>query len=367
MNTESVDFDLLPEVMVEVQDHLPELERDLHQLVQYPDSLELLASAFRHMHTIKGDFGYCRATPIMEYVHHLEGVMQSLRSRVFQCSALVAEALLQSMDLIHGMMQSLLESRKFGRTPPPRLIVLIDQLAQARTQPAADQAARMVLLSLHDPWQDEAEPALPAAPAAAADSIRRALALGVQLSEALVLRQPAWRGRSAMQLALVLALNAQYSQPSDPEVLEIAVYWHDVGLLAAPDQVLCHHPTQKPADWGDYVAHPERAASWLLSVAPDCSEAAQIIRQHHAWANGKGIVAQGYPHLPHQGAQMLACADLWFERIKGLSGEDYRRGMLRALFDVNGLLDSQFDALLINAFEALAQDFQLPAAHSGSQ
>lgn len=360
MNAESVDFDLLPEVMVEVQDHLPALERDLHQLVQYPDSLELLASAFRHMHTIKGDFGYCHATPIMDYVHHLEGVMQSLRSRLFQCSALVAEALLQSMDLIHGMMQTLLQSRQFGRTPPPRLIALIDQLAQARTQAGADQAARMVLLSLHDQWQDEAATQAPALPAAT-DSILRAQALGARLSEALVLRQPAWRGRSAMQLALVLALNQQYQQPTDPEVLEIAVYWHDVGLLASPDQALLNHPQQKALDWNDYVAHPERAASWLLSVAPDCLEAAQIIRQHHAWANGKGIVAQGYPHLPHQGAQMLACADLWFERIKGLSGEDYRRGMLRALFDVNGLLDSQFDALLINAFEALAQDFQLPA------
>ncbi len=361
MNTESVDFDLLPEVMIEVQDHLPELERDLHQLVQTPDSLELLASAFRHMHTIKGDFGYCHATPIMDYVHHLEGVMQSLRSRLYQCSALVAEALLQCMDLIHGMMQELLQSRQFGRTPPPRLIALIDQLAQARTQAAADQAARVVLLSLHDPWQEETAQEKPAPLMAADESIKRALALGAQLSEALVLRQPAWRGRSAMQLALVLALNQQYQQPTDPEVLEIAVYWHDVGLLASPDQALLNHPQQKALDWNDYVAHPERAASWLLSVAPDCGEAAQIIRQHHAWANGKGIVAQGYPHLPHQGAQMLACADLWFERIKGLSGEDYRRGMLRALFDVNGLLDSQFDALLINAFEALAQDFQLPA------
>lgn len=362
MNTENVDFDLLPEVLTEVQDHLPELERDLHQLVQYPDSIELLASAFRHMHTIKGDFGYCHATPIMDYVHHLENVMQSLRSRVFQCSALVAEALLQSMDLIHGMMQELLQTRSFGRGAPPQLITLIDQLAQARDQATADQAARLVLLCLHDEWRDEIVPAAPPAGPAAAPSVARALALGEQLSEALVLRQPAWRGRSALQLALVLALNQQYPQPSDAGQLEIAVFWHDVGLLAAPEQALLNHPQQKAEDWSDYVAHPERAASWLLSVAPDCTEAAQIIRQHHAWANGKGIVAPGYRHPPHQGAQMLACADLWFERIKGLSGEDYRRGMLRALFDVNGLLDSQFDALLINAFEALAQDFQLPSA-----
>src|SRR5476649_2270274 len=108
-----VDFSLLPEVVAEVQEHMPGLERDLHRLVQTPDSSDLLASAFRHMHTIKGDFGYCRATPIIEFIHNLEGVLQSLRERKFQCSALIAEALVQSMDQVLLMMETLVQTQQF--------------------------------------------------------------------------------------------------------------------------------------------------------------------------------------------------------------------------------------------------------------
>lgn len=361
MEGNNVDFDLLPDVIIEVEEHLPALERDLHQLVATPDSGELLDSAFRHMHTIKGDFGYCHATPIMEYVHQLENVMQSLRGRQIACSTLVAEALLQSLDLIHDMMETLLATRAFGPGPSATLCRLIDKLAQTTQQPEADDTARRILLTLHGQWRDPADHTGNAGPAPSSTSAQHALALGQQLTEALAARNPAWQKRTALQLALVQALNEQYTYPTDPTTLEIAVYWHDVGLLGAGDGPLQIHPQQKAEHWADYVAHTEKAANWLLCIAPDCTEAAQIIRQHHAWANGKGIVAPQYPLPVHQGAQMLACADFWFERIKDTPPEEFRRAMLRVLFDINGLLDIQFDALLNNAFESLAHQFQLPA------
>jgi hypothetical protein len=57
---------------------------------------------------------------------------------------------------------------------------------------------------------------------------------------------------------------------------------------------------------------------------------------------------------------MLACADLLHERVVGLKGEDYRRGVLRTVFDVNGGLDSHFDASVINAFQAISRDIPIP-------
>lgn len=364
MEGDIVDFDLLPDVIIEVEEHLPELERNLHQLVETPDSGELLDSAFRHMHTIKGDFGYCHATPIMEYVHRLESVMQSLRSRTFACSTLVAESLLQSMDLIRDMMETLLATRQYGPGPSATLTRLIDKLAQASQQTEADDVARHILLTLHGQWREPGE-GNPAPPGPSLTSAQHALALGQQLTDALAARNPAWQKRADLQQALVSALNDHYPYPTDPTTLEIAVLWHDVGLLAATDAPLQIHPQQKAEHWNDYVAHTERAANWLLSIAPDCTEAAQIIRQHHAWANGKGIVAPQYPLPVHQGAQMLACADFWFERIKDTPPEEFRRAMLRMLFDINGLLDIQFDAMLNNAFEALAHQFQLPETRHG--
>ncbi|MGQ5524114.1 Hpt domain-containing protein [Chitinimonas sp. PSY-7] len=355
MSLADVDFNLLPDVITEVQEHLPDLERDLHRLVEDPDSADLIASAFRHIHTIKGDFGYCRATPIMEFVHQLENVLQSLREKHFLCSALVAEALLQSMDQIQPMIDCLVNTHQFDPTPRDGLLKLIVQLGNARSQNEADNLSRKILLTAHGAWLAEPEDRVlqpdPLFPDDAPNSI---IALGEQLAKGLACRQPAWRQRTRFQLTCVMALNQQYHPPSNEEALHIAVLWHDVGLLAEPDALLLTPPTAGSPDWERYTLHPERSASWLLSIAPDCTEAAQIIRQHHLWANGKGIAAPAYSLPPHPGAMMLAIADLLYDKVAGLTDTDYRRGIMRTLFEVNGLLDTQFDALVINAFEAVA-------------
>lgn len=361
MTIADVDFDLLPEVFSEVYEHLPQLERDLHQLVQNPTSADLLSSTFRHMHTIKGDFGYCRATPIMEFVHLLESVLQSLRDHAFQCSALVAEALVQSMDQVQTMMEVLEQSKQFDTTPRQTLMQHIQQLAQARTQADADQAARNILLVSHDAFLGETSN-LPQFPAPSAESCARALALGEQLTAALGKRLPSWRRRAIMQCALVLDLNEHYRRPCNPDILKIAVYWHDVGLLALPDSLWQPPPKPKAPGWPAYASHTQDAASWLLAIAPDCLEAAQIIRQHHAWVNGAGIPASDYTLPPHPGALMLACADLLHEHVAGLRGEEYRRGVLRTLFEVNGGLETRFDAELINAFEIVAHNLTTPTS-----
>lgn len=356
MNAEEVDFSILPEVMLEVQEHLGELERDLHRLVQAPTSVDLLGSVFRHMHTIKGDFGYCHAQPITDFVHQLESVLQSLRERRFHCSALIAESLVQSMDQVQAMMETLARTRQFDDTPRNVLLDHIRQLAQSRNQQAADQAAKLVLLNLHDAHLGERDPNRPPAPPISSENTARALALGELLAQALELRLPAWQNRAQLQRRLVLALNEHLPSPLPEDILSIAVYWHDAGLLSLPDRLLQTPPLPQTPDWTLYAPHPERAAVWLLSIAPDQLEAAQIIRQHHLWVNGAGIAAPDYALPPHPGALMLACADLLHQRVAGLDGEAYRRGVLRTLFDVNGGLETRFDATLINAFEIVARE-----------
>ncbi len=350
MEQDDIDFEMLPEVLDEVREHLPSLEQDLHHLVQTPGDADLLASAFRHMHTIKGDFSYCRATHVVDFVHQLEGVMQSLRARTFDCSAQVAEALLQSIDQLTDMMQDLVECRPFDEVRYQSLTRLIIQLANAGSQDNADNAARDILLAVHGLLPEMA--AIPISPA----SYARALALGKQLAAALGERFPPWRQREVFQLRVAQALNQQYRPPGDARSLELAVYWHDVGLLAAPDRFLSSPPTWKSDDWPAYCAHPERAATWLLEVAPDCSEAVRIIREHHLWANGAGFPQSPDRHPPCAGAQILACIDLVYERVAGLSGEEFRRSVLKAVFDVNGGLDNRFDAALINAFQSVARE-----------
>lgn len=346
-----IDFDLWPDVITEVTEHLPALERELHQLVANPHSPDLLASAFRRMHTMKGDFGYCHATPIMQYMHHLENVMQSLRDQRFLCSPFIAEALIQSMDQVQEMMQAVSETGMCDDKPRDRLMRLIDQLGTATSQGAADTAARNVLLAAHDSWvEDEVVAAVPATPA----SLPVATAMGQQLAAALAARLPAWAGRVKLQTEVALALNTQYRNRCNPDSLALAVLWHDVGMLALPDALLAKAPKPKSADWPQYAAHPQTASDWLLAMAPDCVDAARMVRQHHQWVNGFGIRTADEGPV-HPGALMIGCADLLADNVLGQDEEGYRRGVLRTLFDVNGGLDTRFDVPLINAFEVVAR------------
>lgn len=355
MRAADVDFSLLPEVITEVQEHAGELEHDLHRLVTSPESQDLLSSAFRHMHTIKGDFGYCNAQPIVDFIHQLEGVMQSLRSRVFRCTPLIAEAIIQNMDQVLLMMEILASTHQFDPKPRTALGKLIGDLASAGSQEAADQAARHILLALNDEALGERGHGYVMPMPAAPESVTRALALGQALAEALEARHPKWRNRAAQQKNLILALNREYLYPVDPDVLEIAVYWHDVALLALPDSVLENPPDEKSAQWPAYANHPQLAADWLQKVAPDCQESMQIICQHHLWFNGAGIQALPYPLPPHPGALMLACADIFADRVAGLAGEDYRRAILRTVLDVSAGFETRFDSALIGAYEVVAR------------
>lgn len=369
MGIEQVDFELVQEVMTELQDRLPMLEDDLHQLVRFRESPELVASAFRHIHSIKSDFSYCQAQPIADFVHLLENVLQSLRERRFLCSPLIAEAILQSLDRVRDMALTLQQTRQFDDTPLTGLLASLDELSTAPGQNQADQAARHVLLAAHNPgvilqgtsrW---AETQSADAPAPLNTDV--AMLLGHQLCEALAERQPRWQQRAKAQIDLVLMLNRQYPQPMAEQPLILAVLWHDVGLLALPDLVFTTPPKPKDPLWETWTRHPERAAQWLLSVDSNCKEAAQIIRQHHQWADGKGFPLRSERDGIHPGAQMIACADAFFEGVAGLAGEDYRRAALRAVFDIHGDFYTRYDAMLINAFQAVSRELTHVPAERG--
>lgn len=363
MDSSQVNFELLQDVMTELGDRLPLLEDDMHQLVRFRENPDLVASAFRHVHSIKGDFAYCGAEPIADFVHRLENVLQALRERRILCTPLIAEAVLQSLDRVRDMALTLQRTHHFDDTPLTGLLASIDELSEATSQGWADQAARHVLLAAHNPgellqapsrWDDSAPTPTPLA------ENNPALLLGQQLAQALALRYPAWQRRVPTQLEIVLALNRHYPQPVAEGPLTLAVYWHDVGMLALPNSFFAAPPKPKDELWDSWVLHPELAAQWLLAADPACTEAATIVRQHHQWTDGRGFPLRSGPGGLHPGAQMLACADMFYDMVAGLDGEEYRRGALRAVFDIHGGLDTRFDALLINAFQAVAHGWTQP-------
>jgi chemotaxis protein histidine kinase CheA len=341
MTTNPINFDLLPDALAESEDRVSDLEFDLHRLVAAPTDTALIASAFRQMHTIKSDFAYCNIAPITDHFHALEGVLQSLRERRFQCSALVAEAVLQCTIQLCDSAAGLLQHGLLQPEPDARLARFIARLADSHSQADADEAARQLLLLVHGAL-GEPDASIGIDPALAA----QARGLGEALHAALAQRLPGWQDRAAWQQTLVAALNLKGRFGVDAALLDIAVLWHDLGLLARPDMALRGgHPKIDPT-------HPDAAASWLLALDARLAPAADWVRQHHQAPQP----TSGLPALP-VAVQLMACADLCFERVAGRTGEDFQRGLLRTVFDVSGGLDRRFHASVVAAFEAVAQEW----------
>jgi two-component system chemotaxis sensor kinase CheA len=83
---------------------LDSLEKDLLSLEKNPDEKELLESAFRAMHTMKGISAMYGFDFISEYTHFLENIFQNLRegSKVF--SKEISEISFLSIDHIHKLL-----------------------------------------------------------------------------------------------------------------------------------------------------------------------------------------------------------------------------------------------------------------------
>ncbi|HEY4789446.1 MAG TPA: chemotaxis protein CheA [Bacteroidales bacterium] len=83
---------------------LDRLEKDLLDLENKPASKELIESAFRAMHTIKGVSGMYGFDFICEFTHHMESVYQSIREDKLQFNKEIFDITFQSVDHLRKLL-----------------------------------------------------------------------------------------------------------------------------------------------------------------------------------------------------------------------------------------------------------------------
>ncbi|MDW8434008.1 MAG: chemotaxis protein CheA [Aquificaceae bacterium] len=92
--------EIFEEFAVEAKEHLDNLERVLLELEREPENKDLINSAFRSMHTIKGGAGFLGLSAIVEVAHKAEDVLGKLRSGELHFSSFINDAILRSIDFI---------------------------------------------------------------------------------------------------------------------------------------------------------------------------------------------------------------------------------------------------------------------------
>ena len=92
--------EIFEEFLVEAKENLEKLETDLLELEKDPTNQEILNSAFRTMHTIKGGAGFLGLDAIVETAHKAEDILGKLRSGELYFTDDINDLLLKASDKI---------------------------------------------------------------------------------------------------------------------------------------------------------------------------------------------------------------------------------------------------------------------------
>ena len=138
-----MDLEFLQDYLIESRELLQHAQAEVLRLETEPNDDAALASIFRAFHTIKGGAGFVDATNLVEWAHHLEDLLDKLRSHALPVTAARIDAILAGIDVLSGMFQEL-AAEKLPAPGPAALGQTIQALASADTVSA--EAKRVVSL-----------------------------------------------------------------------------------------------------------------------------------------------------------------------------------------------------------------------------
>jgi len=119
--------DLLRDFLTESAENLAQLDLDIIDLEQNPDSADLVNRTFRTIHTIKGTCGFIGLTRLERVAHVAESVLMLVRDRALAVEQAMIDDVLKAVDVIKSILAAL---EKTEHEPPGDDALLIARLEQ---------------------------------------------------------------------------------------------------------------------------------------------------------------------------------------------------------------------------------------------
>jgi two-component system chemotaxis sensor kinase CheA len=137
--------EIVKEFVVECNERLDQLDRDLVELEKHPLDHELLARVFRAVHTIKGTSGALGYPRLEALTHAGENLLTAMRDGNIRLDAAIASSLLAMMDAVRHMLAAVAETEAEGDCDcsaiVEQLMGFVAQSAKNAAPPAPDQPA----------------------------------------------------------------------------------------------------------------------------------------------------------------------------------------------------------------------------------
>lgn len=125
--------EIIKEFLVESNDNLDQMDRDLVELEKDPDSKELLGRIFRAIHTVKGTSGVLGFGKLESVAHVGENLLSRMRDGKMRLNAEITTALLAMVDAIREVLRSLESSGTEGDGNYNALIAQLKALLEKHT------------------------------------------------------------------------------------------------------------------------------------------------------------------------------------------------------------------------------------------
>jgi chemotaxis protein histidine kinase CheA len=106
-----MDMEILPDYLVEAREMLEKAQEGTLLLEGEPGNQDALASVFRAVHTIKGGASFLDVGHLVDWAHHLESLLDKLRSGSLAVTSDRIDAVLKGLDVIDQMLPELAQGR----------------------------------------------------------------------------------------------------------------------------------------------------------------------------------------------------------------------------------------------------------------
>ena len=121
--------DIVKDFLVESNENLDQLDRDLVSLEKDPTARDILASIFRTIHTIKGTTGFLGFSRLESVAHAGENLLSSLRDGRLMLNSEITSALLAMVDAVRGMLVNIEATGQEGQGDYNALIETLTRFA----------------------------------------------------------------------------------------------------------------------------------------------------------------------------------------------------------------------------------------------
>jgi two-component system chemotaxis sensor kinase CheA len=149
------DSDIVQDFLVESNENLDRLDRDLVGLEKNPHDKAALAGVFRTIHTIKGTCGFLGFNKLEKVAHVGENLLTLLRDGVMTLNPELTTALLGMVDAVRQMLKEIQTTGQDGANDYPELRETLTRLLTPEATPASTPpqapAETSLSVSAHEP------------------------------------------------------------------------------------------------------------------------------------------------------------------------------------------------------------------------